>query len=71
MRSRTCIDSMGTAQHARAACAKHTGERPTVRGRLDGLPSDTPIMTYCTGGIRCVKVNALLETSGPYPYPYP
>ena len=34
-----------------------------LRGRLDGVPSDTPIMTYCTGGIRCVKVNAFLEQS--------
>lgn len=29
--------------------------------RLDGLSKDTPILTYCTGGIRCVKVNAYLE----------
>lgn len=35
----------------------------TLRSRLDGVPSDTPIMTYCTGGIRCVKVNAFLEQS--------
>ena len=38
-------------------------KRDTVRGRLDGVPADTPIMTYCTGGIRCVKVNAFLEQS--------
>jgi predicted sulfurtransferase len=24
-------------------------------------PKDVPIMTYCTGGIRCVKINAYLE----------
>lgn len=29
--------------------------------RLAGLSKDTPILTYCTGGIRCVKVNAFLE----------
>lgn len=29
--------------------------------RLDGLSKDTPILTYCTGGIRCAKVNAFLE----------
>ncbi len=32
-----------------------------LRSRLDGVPRDAPIMTYCTGGIRCVKVNAWLE----------
>ena len=28
---------------------------------LKDKPKDTPIMTYCTGGIRCVKINAYLE----------
>lgn len=28
---------------------------------LEGKPKDTPIMTYCTGGIRCVKINAFLK----------
>jgi predicted sulfurtransferase len=28
---------------------------------LKGRSKDTPIMTYCTGGIRCVKVNAFIE----------
>jgi len=28
--------------------------------RLMDKPKDTPIMTYCTGGIRCVKVGAYL-----------
>jgi predicted sulfurtransferase len=28
---------------------------------LKDVPKDAPIMTYCTGGIRCVKVNAYLE----------
>lgn len=27
---------------------------------LDGKPKDTPLLTYCTGGIRCVKVGAYL-----------
>eukprot|EP00804_Cyclotella_cryptica_P001449 CCRYP_003694-RA/>CCRYP_003694-RA protein AED:0.06 eAED:0.06 QI:1192/1/1/1/1/1/6/97/939 len=31
-----------------------------LRERLKDTPKDTPIMTYCTGGIRCVKVNAYL-----------
>ena len=26
-----------------------------------GLPKDTPVYTFCTGGIRCVKVNAYLK----------
>ena len=50
--------SMCIAQHAQSIPT-----RVTVRGRLEGVPSDTPIMTYCTGGIRCVKVNAFLEQS--------
>ena len=28
---------------------------------LKDTPKDAPIMTYCTGGIRCVKINAYLE----------
>ena len=28
--------------------------------RLEDVPKDAPIMTYCTGGIRCVKVGAYL-----------
>lgn len=28
---------------------------------LNGMPKDKPILTYCTGGIRCVKINAYLE----------
>jgi predicted sulfurtransferase len=35
---------------------------------LDRLVADLPpsqrILTYCTGGIRCVKVNAYLKTAG-------
>lgn len=28
---------------------------------LQNKPKNTPIYTYCTGGIRCVKINAFLE----------
>lgn len=28
---------------------------------LQGVDKDVPILTYCTGGIRCVKINAFLE----------
>eukprot|EP01034_Spumella_vulgaris_P029536 gene29536-36602_t len=28
---------------------------------LKDKPKDTPILTYCTGGIRCVKINAYLQ----------
>jgi len=28
---------------------------------LRNVPKDAPILTYCTGGIRCVKINAFLE----------
>lgn len=32
-----------------------------LKEKLDGKPKDTPIMTFCTGGIRCVKVGAYLS----------
>jgi len=32
-----------------------------LRHRLADVPRDRPLMTFCTGGIRCVKVNAFLE----------
>lgn len=32
-----------------------------LRARLAEVPKGAPILTYCTGGIRCVKVNAYLE----------
>eukprot|EP00964_Phaeocystis_antarctica_P015521 scaffold8596_cov63-Phaeocystis_antarctica.AAC.4 len=48
---------------SRSMCKAYRRGSYTTRGRLDGVPSDTPIMTYCTGGIRCVKVNAFLEQS--------
>jgi len=31
-----------------------------LKDRLKDVPKDAPVMTYCTGGIRCVKVNAFL-----------
>lgn len=31
-----------------------------LKARLKDVPKDFPVMTYCTGGIRCVKVNAYL-----------
>jgi predicted sulfurtransferase/predicted O-methyltransferase YrrM len=36
-----------------------------LQDRLANVPKDTPVMTYCTGGIRCVKVGAYLtQTMG-------
>ena len=32
-----------------------------LQGILQDKPKDAPIMTYCTGGIRCVKINAYLQ----------
>ena len=32
-----------------------------LRRRLDGVDKDTPVLTYCTGGIRCVKTNAYIK----------
>lgn len=32
-----------------------------LRDKLSDVPREQPIMTFCTGGIRCVKTNAFLE----------
>jgi len=32
-----------------------------LAAKLEGTPKDAPVMTFCTGGIRCVKVGAYLE----------
>ena len=32
-----------------------------LREKVADAPRDAPIMTFCTGGIRCVKANAFLE----------
>jgi predicted sulfurtransferase len=32
-----------------------------ILGKQPQVSKDTPIYTYCTGGIRCVKINAYLE----------
>ena len=34
---------------------------PVLEELLRDTPKDTPVLTYCTGGIRCVKVNAFLQ----------
>jgi predicted sulfurtransferase len=34
---------------------------PVLEQLLGDKPKDTPVLTYCTGGIRCVKVNAYLQ----------
>ncbi|KAL1512079.1 hypothetical protein AB1Y20_005351 [Prymnesium parvum] len=40
---------------------KFTQSWEALEERLRGVDKATPIMTFCTGGIRCVKVNAYLE----------
>lgn len=34
---------------------------PVLDEILEKVPKDAPVMTYCTGGIRCVKINAYIE----------
>jgi len=41
--------------------ASFSGSWDALRQRLADTPKNTPIYTFCTGGIRCVKVNAWLE----------
>ena len=37
---------------------------PEATSRLGAVPPETPIVTYCTGGIRCEKASALLLERG-------
>ncbi len=32
-----------------------------LKEQLKDVPKDKPILTYCTGGIRCIKVGAFLK----------
>jgi hypothetical protein len=34
---------------------------PVLDALLRDTPRDAPVLTFCTGGIRCVKVNAYLQ----------
>lgn len=54
--------SLGTFEGADALNTSVFSESwDALRARLEGVPRDTPVLTFCTGGIRCVKVNAWLR----------
>ena len=53
---------MGTFEHAQPLnTTKFSESWDILSNILDDIPKDTRILTFCTGGIRCVKVNAYLR----------
>ena len=53
---------LGTFEGAESlGTSKFSETWAVLRDRLHGVPRDTPVYTFCTGGIRCVKVNAWLR----------
>ena len=53
---------MGTFEHAQLLnTTKFSESWDILNNILNDIPKDTRILTFCTGGIRCVKVNAYLR----------
>ncbi len=53
---------VGTFEHAKPLATTFFRESwPALEEVLQHHPKDKPIYTFCTGGIRCVKINAYLE----------
>ena len=53
---------MGTFEHAQPLnTTKFSESWDVLENILEDIPKDTRILTFCTGGIRCVKVNAYLR----------
>jgi len=55
---------LGTFRGARTLDLDHFREFPTAATTLPGNLKDEPIVTFCTGGIRCEKAAPLLEMAG-------
>jgi predicted sulfurtransferase len=55
---------LGTFRGARTLDLEHFREFPTVVNSLPATIKDQPIVTFCTGGIRCEKAAPLLEQAG-------
>ncbi|MEO7725462.1 MAG: rhodanese-like domain-containing protein, partial [Chthoniobacterales bacterium] len=70
-RSLTLLDArntyevkLGTFRGARTLGLDHFREFPTAAAALPSHLKDEPVVTFCTGGIRCEKAAPLLELVG-------
>ncbi|MBA2435744.1 MAG: sulfurtransferase [Chthoniobacterales bacterium] len=70
-RSLTLLDArnayevkLGTFRGARTLELDHFREFPAAAAALPGHLKDEPVVTFCTGGIRCEKAAPLLEMAG-------
>ena len=55
---------LGTFRGARTLDLDHFRDFPKVAGALPAQWKDQPVVTFCTGGIRCEKAAPLLELAG-------
>jgi UPF0176 protein len=55
---------LGTFRGARTLDLDHFREFPAAASELPGNLKDEPVVTFCTGGIRCEKAASLLEMAG-------
>lgn len=55
---------LGTFRGARTLELDHFRDFPAVAAKLPASLKHEPLVTFCTGGIRCEKAAALLEMSG-------
>ncbi len=55
---------LGTFRGARTLDLDHFREFPEAADRLPAQMKDEPVVTFCTGGIRCEKAAPLLELAG-------
>ncbi len=55
---------LGTFRGARTLDLDHFREFPTAAASLPGHLKDDPVVTFCTGGIRCEKAALFLQKAG-------
>lgn len=55
---------LGTFQHAKDLKLKHFRHFPRASKQLDYLDKELPLVTFCTGGIRCEKAALWLQQQG-------
>lgn len=55
---------LGSFNHAKHLGLRHFRELESAAPRLAGLPKDKPVVTFCTGGIRCEKGAPYIASQG-------
>lgn len=55
---------LGTFDHARHLGLRHFRELKSAAPKLAGLPKEQPVVTFCTGGIRCEKGAPYIASQG-------